>query len=189
MGRRPDTPRTHPRENLAEKLRDLRENLRNDRGSLAMAVVIWAPVVVLLMAFLVDVGLLISDRTQASDVADQAARRVAQDIDQGWMSTHNVIGPKGQFPGIKINVDPKTGDCVPDATQYLLDNQIADTTITSCQVTGNPTEQALYVNPRITVTLQMKYKPLFVGFALKGDTTVTGTGSAIPVIPTAVIPK
>ena len=49
-----------------------------------MAVVIWAPVVVLLMAFLVDVGLLISDRTQASDLADQAARRVAQDIDQGW---------------------------------------------------------------------------------------------------------
>lgn len=196
MGRRPDTPRTHRRENLAEKPRNLREILHDDRGSLAMAVVIWAPVVVLLMAFVVDVGLLISDRTQASDVADQAARRVAQDIDEGWMNTHNILGPNGEFPGIKINVDPKTGDCVPDATQYLLDNQIADTTITSCQVTGNPTDPTgnptdphLYVNPRITVTLQMKYKPLFVGFALKGDTTVTGTGSAIPVIPTAVIPK
>ena len=177
-----------PLEALREKLgrglpESLRENLRNDRGSLAMAVVIWAPVVVLLMAFLVDVGLLISDRTQASDLADQAARRVAQDIDQGWLKTHNVRGPNGEDPGIKVNVDPKTGDCVPDASQYLLDNQIADTTITSCQVTGNPTAQNLYVNPRITVTLQMQYKPLFVGFALKGDTTVTGTGSATPVIP------
>lgn len=168
---------------MGRRLDRLRETLRDDRGSLAMAVVIWAPVVVLLMAFLVDVGLLISDRTQASDYADQAARRVAQDIDQGWLKTHNVLGPNGEDPGIKVNVDPKTGDCVPDAEQYLLDNQIADTTITSCQVTGNPTEQNLYINPQITVTLQMQYKPLFVGFALKGDTTVTGTGSATPVIP------
>jgi uncharacterized membrane protein len=176
MGRRLETPRANPRRNL-------RRTLRDDRGSLAMAVVIWAPVVVLLMAFVVDVGLLISDRTQASDYADQAARRVAQDIDEGWLKTHNVRGPLGEDPGIKVNVDPKTGDCVPDAKQYLLDNQIDNTTITSCQVTGNPTEVDLYVNPRITVTLQMQYKPLFVGFALKGDSTVTGTGSATPVIP------
>jgi hypothetical protein len=79
--------------------------------------------------------------------------------------------------------DPATGDCLPDARQYLIDNQIANTTITSCHVDGNPTEINLYVNPTITVTLQMQYKPLFVGFALKGDTTVTGTGSATPVIP------
>ncbi|MEY9861288.1 putative membrane protein [Catenulispora sp. GAS73] len=169
---------------MGSRLDTLRENLSNDRGSLAMAVVIWAPVVVLLMAFLVDVGLLISDRTQASDYADQAARRVAQDIDQGWLKTHNTRGPNGEDPGIEIKLDPVTGDCVPDAKQYLIDNQIADTTITSCTVTGNPRENNdLYVNPRITVTLQMQYKPLFVGFALKGDTTVTGTGSATPVIP------
>jgi uncharacterized membrane protein len=180
MGSRLNALRDRIRETLGQ---NLRENLRNDRGSLAMAVVIWAPVVVLLMAFLVDVGLLISDRTQASDLAEQAARRVAQDIDQGWLKTHNVQGPNGEDPGIKVNVNPATGDCVPDATAYLLDNQIADTTITSCQVTGNPTAQNLYVNPRITVTLQTQYKPLFVGFALKGDTTVSGTGSATPVIP------
>lgn len=170
---------------MGSRLEELRENLRNDRGSLAMAVVIWAPVVVLLMAFLVDVGLLISDRTQASDLAGQAARRVAQDIDEGWVKTHNVLrqGDNAR-PGIRINVDnPATGDCLPDAQQYLIDNQIANTTITSCHVAGNPTEIDLYVNPTITVTLQMQYKPLFVGFALKGDTTVTGTGSATPVIP------
>ena len=167
---------------MGRRLDALRETAGNDRGSLAMAVVIWAPVVVLLMAFLVDVGLLISDRTQASDLADQAARRVAQDIDQGWLKTHNTLGPHNEIPGIKVNVDP-AGDCMPDAEQYLIDNQIADTTITSCQVAENPTEQNLYVSPRITVTLQMQYKPLFVGFALKGDSTVTGTGSATPVIP------
>lgn len=167
---------------MGRRLDTLRESARDDRGSLAMAVVIWAPVVVLLMAFLVDVGLLISDRTQASDLADQAARRVAQDIDRGWIKTHNILGPKDEIPGIRINVDP-AGDCMPDAQQYLIDNQIGDTTITSCRVAGNPTEKDLYVNPRITVTLQMQYKPLFVGFALKGDSTVTGTGSATPVIP------
>ncbi|NUR58083.1 MAG: hypothetical protein HOV87_05210 [Catenulispora sp.] len=161
----------------------LRAALRDDRGSLSMAVVIWAPVVVLLMAFLVDVGLLISDRTDASDLADQAARRVAQNVDQAWLKTHNTRGPNGESPGIMVDVDPGTGDCVPTAQQYLVDNAIQDATITSCRVTGNPTEQNLYVNPRITVTLQMLYKPMFVGFALKGDSTVTGTGTATPVIP------
>lgn len=161
----------------------LRAALRDDRGSLSMAVVIWAPVIVLLMAFLVDVGLLISDRTDASDLADQAARKVAQDIDQGWLKTHNTRGPDGENPGIKVNVDPNTGNCVPTAEQYLLDNGVQDATITSCQVTGNPTAQDLYANPRITVTLRMQYKPLFVGFALKGDSTVTGAGTATPVIP------
>lgn len=161
----------------------LRAALRDDRGSLSMAVVIWAPVVVLLMAFLVDVGLLISDRTDASDLADQAARRVAQNVDQAWLKTHNTRGPNGESPGIKVDADPGTGDCVPTAQQYLVDNAIPDATITSCQITGNPTEQDLYVNPRITVTLRMLYKPMFVGFALKGDSTVTGTGTATPVIP------
>lgn len=161
----------------------LRAALRNDQGSLSMAVVIWAPVVVLLMAFLVDVGLLISNRTDASDLAEQAARKVAQNVDQAWLKTHNTQGPNGEDPGIKVNADPNTGDCTPTAKQYLVDNGIHDATITSCQVTGNPTAQNLYVNPRITVTLQMQYKPLFVGFALKGDSTVTGTGTATPVIP------
>jgi uncharacterized membrane protein len=168
---------------MGSRLEKVRAGLRNDRGSLAMAVVIWAPVVVLLMAFLVDVGLLISDRTQASDLAGQAARRVAQDIDEGWMKTHNVISKTGDYPGIKIKLDPATGDCLPDAQQYLIDNQITNTTVTACRVDGEPTEADPYVNPRITVTLQMQYKPLFVGFALKGDTTVTGTGTATPVIP------
>ncbi|NUP48406.1 MAG: hypothetical protein HOW97_14025 [Catenulispora sp.] len=161
----------------------LRAALRDDRGSLSMAVVIWAPVVVLLMAFLVDVGLLISDRTDASDLADQAARKVAQNVDQAWLKTHNTIGLKGERPGIKVDPDPGTGDCVPIARQYLVDNGIQDATVTSCTIDGNPDEQNLYVNPRITVTLRMLYKPMFVGFALKGDSTVTGTGSATPVIP------
>jgi uncharacterized membrane protein len=168
---------------MRARLAALRTALRDDRGSLSMAVVIWAPVVVLLMAFLVDVGLLISDRTDASDLADQAARKVAQNVDQAWLKTHNTRGPNGESPGIKVDVDPGTGDCVPIAKQYLVDNGIQDATITSCQVTGNPTAQNLYVNPRITVSLQMQYKPLFVGFALKGDSTVTGTGTATPVIP------
>ena len=79
---------------MGRHLDALRETARNDRGSLAMAVVIWAPVVVLLMAFLVDVGLLISDRTQASDLADQAARRVAQEVDLGWLTTRTT--PSGR---------------------------------------------------------------------------------------------
>lgn len=51
-----------------------------DRGSGAAAVIIFAIVFMALAAFVVDGGLSISKRERAADIAEQAARYAAQDI-------------------------------------------------------------------------------------------------------------
>lgn len=53
---------------------------RGDRGTLSLFVVMFAPVVVLLAGLLVDGGIAINARMRAADVAQQAARAGANDL-------------------------------------------------------------------------------------------------------------
>lgn len=62
-------------------LADRRTRL-DDRGSGAGAVIIFALVFLSLSAFVIDGGMSISKRERAADIAEQAARYAAQDIDR-----------------------------------------------------------------------------------------------------------
>jgi len=53
---------------------------RDDRGTLSLFVVLFTPVVVLLAGLLVDGGIAINARERAADVAQQAARAGANDL-------------------------------------------------------------------------------------------------------------
>lgn len=53
---------------------------RGDRGTLSLFVVLFTPVVVLLAGLLVDGGIAINARERAADVAQQAARAGASDL-------------------------------------------------------------------------------------------------------------
>jgi len=53
---------------------------RGDRGTLSLFVVLFTPVVVLLAGLLVDGGIAINARERAADVAQQAARAGANDL-------------------------------------------------------------------------------------------------------------
>ncbi|HEY2490488.1 MAG TPA: pilus assembly protein TadG-related protein [Streptosporangiaceae bacterium] len=53
---------------------------RGDRGTLSLFVVLFTPVVVLLAGLLVDGGIAINARQRAADVAQQAARAGANDL-------------------------------------------------------------------------------------------------------------
>jgi Flp pilus assembly protein TadG len=55
---------------------------RDERGSMSVVVVLWSLVIVMVAALVVDGGLAISQRERAADLADQAARAEAQNIDQ-----------------------------------------------------------------------------------------------------------
>lgn len=68
----------------AGTLKALRERCRagGDRGSGAGAVLIFAVMFLGLAAFVIDGGLSISQRERATDIAEQAARYAAQDIDK-----------------------------------------------------------------------------------------------------------
>ncbi|HEY2443099.1 MAG TPA: pilus assembly protein TadG-related protein [Streptosporangiaceae bacterium] len=54
---------------------------RGDRGTLSLFVVIFTPTVLLLAGLLVDGGIAINARQRAADVAEQAARAGANDLD------------------------------------------------------------------------------------------------------------
>ena len=145
-----------------------------------MAVVIWTPIMLLLAGFIVDMGGLISSREHVSDVAEQAARRVADDLDSGSLR-HNP-------PWLVVNVGA-AGDCKADAQDYLANaGEPATTTIVSCVVTNNPVAPAAANTanqpqplPVVTVTVRMPFNPVFVSVVSSGANTVQGTGTASPV--------
>jgi Flp pilus assembly protein TadG len=169
--------------------RTVAERLRDDRGSLTAALVIWTPIFMILAAFVVDTGYLISRRDQVDNIAEQAARRVADDLDQSAIRENPVR--------LAINLDgpynantPATGTCVDDAKDYLAAAGLSNVTVTSCTVTGNPPPQMqpapvpppVLSVPTVTVTVQMPSNPLFLGLVDSQPQTVTGTGTATPVI-------
>jgi Flp pilus assembly protein TadG len=161
---------------LGVRLRDrLGVRLRDDRGSLTAAVVLWTPVVLLLTAFVVDTGFLISQRDRAADLAEQAARRVADDL--------NVTALRQDPPSYKVNTDTDGQHCLTDATDYLNASGVdpATTVVSDCVVVvgADPAQPA---DVTVNVTVHLSYRPLFAGIVMSGAVTVTGKGTAHPVI-------
>jgi len=157
------------------RLARLRRRLGDDRGSLTLAVVLWTPVLMLLAAFVVDMGFLISQRDRAADLADQAARRVADDLNPGAL--------RSAPPSYVVETDSDGVHCLTDARSYLASSgvdpataEVSDCTVQTGAGAGNP------ANVTVTVTVHLTYKPLFAGLVMTGPVTVTGTGTAHPVI-------
>ena len=162
----------------------LASRIRDDRGSLTAAMVIWTPVVLVLAAFVVDVGFLISKRDKADNLAEQAARRVADDLDQA------LLRPATGVPRMAINLDgtptvlvpgQPASNCFTDAQDYLTATG-EQVTLLSCVVTGNPQPPGAGAPvPVVTVTVRMQSNPLFAGLVYSKPNTVTGTGTARPI--------
>ena len=151
--------------------------LRDDRGSLTAAVVLWTPVVLLLTAFVVDTGFLISQRDRAADLADQAARRVADDLDPA--------GLRQAPPTYIVATDSDGIHCDTDARNYLAASGAdpATTVVSDCVVrTGPGAGNGNPANVTVTVTVKLTYRPLFAGMVMPGPVTVTGYGTAHPVV-------
>lgn len=135
-----------------------RERL-DDRGSGAGAVIIFALVFLSLSAFVIDGGLSISKRERAADIAEQAARYAAQDLDT-----------EGIYEGAKgapINFE----NCGARAQEFAraIGMRGADVAATHC-VTANAEQ--------VEVEVQMTYSPVFTGMFYGGDVTVRGRAVA-----------
>jgi Flp pilus assembly protein TadG len=64
---------------------------RGDRGTVALFTVIFAVFVILLAGLLVDGGLAIHARQRAADIAEQAARAAADDVDVRLLRTSGEV--------------------------------------------------------------------------------------------------
>ncbi|MFE0175259.1 TadE/TadG family type IV pilus assembly protein [Streptomyces sp. NPDC059002] len=136
-----------------------RRDRLDDRGSGAGAVIIFAIVFLTLSAFVIDGGLSISKRERAADIAEQAARYAAQDLDT-----------EGIYDGAKgapINYE----NCGARVRAFVEEAGLigADVAGTHC-VTANAQQ--------VEVEVQMTYSPVFTGMFYGGDVTVKGRAVA-----------
>lgn len=131
-----------------------------DRGSGAIIVVFFAVVVLGLAAFVVDGGLSVAQRERAADIAEQAARYAAQDLDEEALR-------EGDATGAPINY----GNCASRVADYV------------AQVSEGPGDVSSYgcdtaTAQRVTVRIQLSYQPVFIGFFYDQPLTVEATATA-----------
>ena len=132
----------------------------DDRGSGAGAVIIFALVFLSLSAFVIDGGLSISKRERAADIAEQAARYAAQDIDREALYDNR----GGPAPINFQNCDARV-----KAYAREMDLSGADIAATHC-VAADAQE--------VEVQVQLTYEPVFTGMFYGGDVVVHGQAVA-----------
>ncbi|MGC0330220.1 Flp pilus assembly protein TadG [Streptomyces sp. SAI-170] len=137
-----------------------RRAMLDDRGSGAGAVIIFALVFLSLSAFVIDGGLSISKRERAADIAEQAARYAAQDIDREALYDNE----GGPAPINFANCDARV-----KAFAREMDMTGADIAASHCVAADAA---------QVEVEIQLTYSPVFSGMFYGGDVVVHGQAVA-----------
>jgi Flp pilus assembly protein TadG len=132
----------------------------DDRGSGAGAVIIFALVFLSLSAFVIDGGLSISKRERAADIAEQAARFAAQDIDRDALY-ENEGGPA------PINFE----NCNARVKTFAREMDMTGPDIAATHCVAADAQQ-------VQVEVQLTYSPVFTGMFYGGDVVVHGEAVA-----------
>jgi Flp pilus assembly protein TadG len=135
-----------------------------DRGSGAIAVIIFAMLFVALAGFVVDGGMAISKRERAADLAEQAARYAAQDIDVAALRNST---QKGGTPPILLD------NCQGDVRHYLQTAGVASSDVEQAGCDRTKSTAAV-----VYVFVQITYKPMLSGFLADRTWTAKATASA-----------
>lgn len=134
---------------------------RDERGSFTFMVVFWLLMTMLLAGLVVDGALAITERQRIGDIAEQAARAAANDLNTDDLRA-------GQY-----TLDDGYADkCDEVATASGLDA----TAVTKCVQTGTLTLQGGQVVPVVEVDLTFTYTPILL--SLFTSTTFTANASA-----------
>ncbi|MDT9690584.1 pilus assembly protein TadG-related protein [Streptomyces sp. P9(2023)] len=141
------------------RLREGRDQL-DDRGSGAGALILFALVFMTLAAFVIDGGLLISQRERAADIAEQAARYAAQDIDKESLYD----GSGGGAPINFANCDARVREFVRETGMSIPDASASGCVSADAQ--------------RVEVEIQLTYEPVLAGVLYGGSMTVRGRSVA-----------
>ncbi|MFJ8791088.1 TadE/TadG family type IV pilus assembly protein [Streptomyces sp. NPDC102462] len=132
----------------------------DDRGSGAGAVIIFTLVFLSLSAFVIDGGLSISKRERAADIAEQAARYAAQDIDKEALYD-NQGGPA------PINYQ----NCDARVKTFAREMDMTGPDIAASHCVAADAQQ-------VEVEVQLTYQPVFTGLFYGGNVVVHGRALA-----------
>jgi Flp pilus assembly protein TadG len=136
---------------------------RRDRGSVSLWVVMFAFVTLALLILVVDGGQVIVAKSRAADIAEQAARAAADDIDPGGLRNGDVTIAAGACG-------------IPGPASELVSTYQKGVGVTATMLTCHPgtgPEGA----PDVTVQVQVSMKP-FLPVNPFGTITVTATETA-----------
>jgi Flp pilus assembly protein TadG len=131
----------------------------DDRGSGAGAVIIFTLVFLSLSAFVIDGGLSISKRERAADIAEQAARYAAQDIDKEALYENQGTAP--------INFQ----DCDARVKTFAREMDMSNADIAGTHCVAADAQQ-------VQVEVQLTYEPVFTGMFYGGAVVVHGQATA-----------
>lgn len=132
----------------------------DDRGSGAGAVIIFALAFLSLAAFVIDGGLSVSKRERAADIAEQAARYAAQDIDM-----EALYGNQGGAAPINFR------DCDARVKAYAREVDMSGADIAASHCVAADAD-------RVEVEVQLTYEPVFTGMFYGGDVVLHGRANA-----------
>ncbi|MBW1601170.1 hypothetical protein JJV70_03435 [Streptomyces sp. JJ66] len=132
-----------------------------DRGSGAGAVIVFALVFLTLAAFVVDGGMSIAQRERAADIAEQAARYAAMDIDEEALR-------EGSGTPAPINYE----NCQARVAEYAVQAGVSPADIAASGCTEADAEG-------VAVRIQLTYEPVLTGIFYSAPVRVHGTARAV----------
>jgi Flp pilus assembly protein TadG len=141
--------------------------VRDERGSLTVFVVFWSLVLLILAAVVIDGGLAISQRERAADLADQAARAEAQNIDPGVLRENGQVQIDDDHCALAAAYLASSAASVHYGTAGIDTGYGQDGCELSAEAPGN----------MVTVEVKVTYSP-FVFDIFNGTLTVVEKGSA-----------
>ncbi len=133
---------------------------RDERGSGAAAVIIFSFVFLALAAFVIDGGLSISQRERAADIAEQAARYAAEDINQADLRANG-----------DVVID--YADCGARVRQFAAESGLAPGDVAASGCTQADAQE-------VTVEIRLTYRPVLTGMFYDHPLQVHGTAQADP---------
>jgi Flp pilus assembly protein TadG len=150
---------------------------RDERGSMTVFTILWALVILLLAALAIDGGLAISQRESAADLADQAARTEAENLNPQTLrgSGKPVILQDGCALARQYMASAKSSVHYGTATivGQFYDNGCDYSSVTVPSSKGG----GVVTSSSVTVEVTLTYSP-FIFNIFGGPITVTETGTA-----------
>jgi Flp pilus assembly protein TadG len=137
---------------------------RGERGSFTFAVVFWALIAMMLAGLVVDGGLAISERQHAGDIAEQAARAGADDLDQAALRAGNF---------------QLAGDACDQAKAVAIASGI-DASAVTCDPPGSLRLATGQLVPTMTVHVRIRYAPILIGLVYSGQFVANADATAHP---------
>jgi len=158
-----------PLAQLKSSLRNLRARAHTrrphgQRGSFTFAVIFWALMAMILAGLVVDGGLAITERQRAGDIAEQAARAGADDLDPAALRAGNFV---------------LAADSCDRARQVATASGLDGSALT-CDPIQQITLATGQVVPTMTVHIRIQYSPILIGLIYSGQFVANAAATAHP---------